>query len=82
MHHAPILVHPIAPAGGRRVSLRADGQDTVLGTAFNDAEVIEFLRQAGVPDPDDAVLGGSALVEWQGDEPHTYEAEPSDTDIP
>ncbi|MCX5149497.1 hypothetical protein OHB36_22415 [Streptomyces sp. NBC_00320] len=82
MHHAPILVHPIAPAGGRRVSLRAGGQDTVLGMAFNDADVIEFLRRAGVPDPDDVVLGGSALVEWQGDEPHTYEAGPSDTDIP
>lgn len=50
--------------------------------AFNDADVIEFLRRAGVPDPDDVVLGGSALVEWQGDEPHTYEAGPSDTDIP
>ncbi|MFI6001456.1 hypothetical protein ACIA98_13690 [Streptomyces sp. NPDC051366] len=82
MHHAPILVHPIAPAGGRRVSLRADGQDTVLGMAYNDADVIEFLRRAGVPDPDEVVLGGSALVEWQGDEPRTYEAEPSDTDIP
>ncbi|MCX4631688.1 hypothetical protein [Streptomyces sp. NBC_01443] len=82
MHHAPILVHPIAPAGGRRVSLRAEGQDTVLGTAYDDADVIEFLRRAGVPDPDEAVLGDSALVEWQGDEPRTYEAEPSDTDIP
>ncbi|MER7466119.1 hypothetical protein [Streptomyces sp. NPDC097981] len=82
MHHAPILVHPIAPAGGRRVSLRAAGQDSILGLAFNDADVIEFLRRAGVPDPDEMVLGGSELVEWQGDEPHAYEAEPSDTDIP
>ncbi|MFE2549376.1 hypothetical protein ACFXGI_12625 [Streptomyces sp. NPDC059355] len=82
MHHTPILVHPIAPAGGRRVSLRAEGRDTVLGLAFEDSDVIEFLRRAGVPDPDDMVLGGSELVEWQGDEPHTYEAEPSDTDIP
>ncbi|MER6776009.1 MULTISPECIES: hypothetical protein [unclassified Streptomyces] len=82
MHHTPILVHPIAPAGGRRVSLRAGGRDTVLGLAFDDADVIEFLRRAEVPDPDDTVLGGSELVEWQGDEPHVYEAEPSDTDIP
>ncbi|GHE37902.1 hypothetical protein CP980_30615 [Streptomyces vinaceus] len=82
MHHAPILVHPLAPAGGRRVSLRAEGQDTVLGLAFDDADVIEFLRRAGVPDPDDAVLGDSELVEWQGEGPHLYAAEPSDTDIP
>ncbi|MFJ3201324.1 hypothetical protein [Streptomyces sp. NPDC086989] len=82
MHRAPILVHPIAPAGGRRVSLRAQGQDTVLGLARSDADVIEFLRRAGVPDPDDVVLGDSRLVEWQNDEPHAYEAEPSDTDIP
>ncbi|MET9882045.1 hypothetical protein ABZZ20_02605 [Streptomyces sp. NPDC006430] len=82
MHRAPILVHPIAPAGGRRVSLRVEGQDAILGLAFSDADVIEFLRRAGVPDPDEVVLGEPTLVEWQGDEPHAYEAEPSDTDIP
>jgi hypothetical protein len=63
MHHAPILVHRIAPAGGRRVSLRAEGRDTVLGLARSDADVIELLRRAGVPDPDETVLGDSPLVE-------------------
>ncbi|GAA1602572.1 MULTISPECIES: hypothetical protein [Streptomyces] len=82
MHHAPILVHRIAPAGGRRVSLRAEGRDTVLGLARSDADVIELLRRAGVPDPDETVLGDSPLVEWMVDDPHAYEAEPSDTDIP
>ncbi|CAL9361818.1 hypothetical protein SUDANB120_00681 [Streptomyces sp. enrichment culture] len=82
MHHAPILVHGISPAGGRRVSLRAEGRDTVLGLARSDADVIEFLRRAGVPDPDEMVLGDSPLVEWMVDDPHAYEAEPSDTDIP
>lgn len=82
MQHAPITVHHIAPAGGRRVSLRIEGQDTVLGLARSDADLIEFLRRAGVPDPDDVVLGDTDLVAWQGEEPHTYEAEPSDTDIP
>ncbi|MEU3777747.1 hypothetical protein AB0F11_32065 [Streptomyces sp. NPDC032472] len=82
MHHAPITVHRIAPAGGRRVSLRAEGRDSVLGLARSDADVIEFLRRAGVPDPDEVVLGDSALIEWMTDDPHAYDAEPSDTDIP
>ncbi len=82
MHHAPIVVHRIAPAGGRKVSLRAEGQDSVLGLARSDADLIEFLRRAGVPDPDEVVLGDSPLIEWMTDDPHAYDAEPSDTDIP
>ncbi|MFJ3879111.1 hypothetical protein ACIPW5_16765 [Streptomyces sp. NPDC090077] len=83
MEHAPIVVHRISPSGGRRVTLRIGDHDTALGTAHNDADVIEFLRRAEVPDPGEAVLGvAPGLVEWQGDAPHVYEAEPADTDVP
>ncbi|MET9606748.1 hypothetical protein ABZZ17_16990 [Streptomyces sp. NPDC006512] len=83
MEHAPVVVHRISPSGGRRVSLRAQGRETVLGVAHGDGDVIEFLRRAEVPDPDELVLGGaSRLLEWQGDGPHVYEAEPTSSDVP
>ncbi|WP_405808173.1 hypothetical protein OG729_25110 [Streptomyces sp. NBC_00210] len=82
MEHAPIVVHRISPSGGRRVTVRVEGDERILGLARSDADVIEFLRRAGVEDPDDLVLGGSKLIDWVGGEPGRYEAEPSDTDIP
>ncbi|MEW1634220.1 hypothetical protein AB0469_09110 [Streptomyces sp. NPDC093801] len=83
MEHAPIVVHRVSPSGGRRVSLRAGGRESVLGVAHSDPDVIEFLRRAEVPDPDEVVLGGAPhLIEWQGDAPHAYEAEPPDSDVP
>ena len=75
MEHAPICVHRISPSGGRRVTIRVQGIDTVLGVAHADADVIEFLRRVEVPDPDELVLGDSTLIEWQGDGPHVFEAE-------
>ncbi|RSS66694.1 hypothetical protein [Streptomyces sp. WAC06614] len=82
MHHAPIVVHRISPSGGRRVTLLVSGHEDILGLAYSDADVIEFLRRAEVPDPDEVVLGDSPLVDWVGGEPHVYAQEPSDTDIP
>ncbi|MGW0391275.1 hypothetical protein ACWDYJ_10295 [Streptomyces sp. NPDC003042] len=82
MEHAPIVVHRISPSGGRRVTLRVQDHDQALGVAHSDPDVIEFLRRAEVPDPDEVVLGDeSALIEWQGDDPHVYEAEPTDTEV-
>lgn len=84
MEHAPIVVHRISPSGGRRVTIRIQGHDTILGVAYSDADVIEFLRRIEVPDPDELVLGDSVAIEWQGDAPHTYEAEtgPPPADLP
>ncbi|MCX5195282.1 hypothetical protein OOK31_15450 [Streptomyces sp. NBC_00249] len=83
MEHAPIVVHRVSPSGGRRVSLRVQDRETALGVAYSDADVIEFLRRAEVPDPDELVLGEpTPLVEWQGDAPYLYEGEAPDTDIP
>lgn len=77
MDHAPIVVHRISPTGGRRVTMHTAGQDAVLGLAGSDADVIEFLRRAGVPDPDEVVLGAdSPLIEWQADPAHVYRREP------
>lgn len=76
MDHAPILVHKISPSGGRRVTIRVHGIDTVLGVAYDDFDVIEFLRRLGLPDPEELVLGDSPAIAWQGGQPHEYE-EPS-----
>ncbi|MET9468566.1 hypothetical protein ABZY44_28015 [Streptomyces sp. NPDC006544] len=84
MEHAPIVVHRIAPSGGRRVTLRVGGTEAVLGVAHSDADLIEFLRRVEVPDPDELVLGASPAIEWQADGPHVYEAEdePPPADLP
>ncbi|MFF1409200.1 hypothetical protein ACFVX6_05270 [Streptomyces sp. NPDC058289] len=65
MDHAPILVHRISPSGGRRVVIRILGVDTVLGVAYSDRDLIEFLRRIDVPDPDDIVPGDSTAIAWR-----------------
>lgn len=77
MEHAPILVHRISPSGGRRVVIRIAGVDTVLGVAYNDADLIEFLRRIDIPEPNDLVHGDSEVIAWQGGQPHVY-AEPDE----
>ncbi|MFH9798125.1 hypothetical protein [Streptomyces virginiae] len=72
MEHAPILVHRISPSGGRRVAIRIAGVDTVLGVAYSDRDLIEFLRRIDIPDPDDLVHGDSEVIAWQGGQPHVY----------
>ncbi|MFK0045552.1 hypothetical protein ACIQU4_15765 [Streptomyces sp. NPDC090741] len=73
MEHAPILVHRISPSGGRRVVIRVHGVDTVLGIAYSDRDLIEFLRRIEVPDPEELVLADSEVIAWQGGKPHMYE---------
>ena len=66
---APIVIHRPSPTGGRRVTIH--GQ--IAGLAFDDHDVIEFLRRAGLPDADD-LLDQSTWVEWRGGRAHHYEA--------
>ncbi|MFG3498973.1 hypothetical protein [Streptomyces sp. NPDC047928] len=66
---APIVVHRPAADGGRRVTVR--GQ--ILGLAHNDADLIEFLRRAGLEEAD-MVLDDPQLVEWRGGRAHQWEA--------
>ncbi|MFE5245557.1 MULTISPECIES: hypothetical protein [unclassified Streptomyces] len=49
----PIVIHHPSPTGGRRVTIR--GQ--IVGLAYEDQDVIEFLRRAGLPP---AGVGGVA----------------------
>ena len=66
---APIVIHRPSPTGGRRVTIH--GQ--IAGLAYDDHDVIEFLRRAGLPDADD-LLDQSTWVEWRGGRAHHYEA--------
>ncbi|MFJ2770368.1 hypothetical protein [Streptomyces sp. NPDC087300] len=62
----PIVVHPPAADGGRRVTVR--GRD--VGVARDDRDLVEFLRRAGLGDADIA-LDDPHLVEWRGG-PHAW----------
>ncbi|MFJ8677347.1 hypothetical protein [Streptomyces sp. NPDC093589] len=65
---APIVVHRPSPTGGRRVTAR--GQ--TLGLAYDDQDVIEFLRRTGLPAGDE-LLDDEAWVEWRGGQAHSYD---------
>ncbi|MFB6525209.1 hypothetical protein [Streptomyces sp. NPDC056399] len=67
---APIVVHRPSPTGGRRITLH----DRILGLAYDDWDLIELLRGAGVDEPELLVARDSTLIEWRGGEPHVYEA--------
>ncbi|MFF4603352.1 hypothetical protein ACFY12_11460 [Streptomyces sp. NPDC001339] len=61
--HPPVIVHPPAPSGGRRVTVH--GQ--IVGLAHGRGDVAEFLRRAGFAEPaEDIRLDDPALVEWRG----------------
>ncbi|MEU9233489.1 hypothetical protein [Streptomyces subrutilus] len=62
-----ITVHPPDAQGGRRV--RANG--TSLGRAYAPADVLEFLRRAGL-DLDDVTAGGAHIIEWRGGGPSVW----------
>lgn len=64
---APIVVHRAAGTGGRRVSIRA----RVADLAHSDADLIEFLRRAGLPDAWE-LLDDPHWVDWQDGRPHEY----------
>ncbi|MET8378083.1 hypothetical protein [Streptomyces microflavus] len=66
---APIVIHHPSPTGGRRVTI----QGQIAGLAHTDADVVEFLRRAGLPDADD-LLDQADWVEWCGGRAHHYEA--------
>ncbi|MGP3686517.1 hypothetical protein ACTVZO_17725 [Streptomyces sp. IBSNAI002] len=73
MENALVTVHRISSSGGRRVTIRVRGIDTVLGLAYSDRDLVEFLRRLGIPDPEDLVRGDSPAIGWQGGQPHVYQ---------
>ncbi|MFF8534771.1 hypothetical protein ACF07B_23030 [Streptomyces sp. NPDC015532] len=68
---APITVGRPAGAGGRRVTIRGRSS----GIAHSDADVVEFLRRAGLPDAWE-YLDDPSWVEWQDGRPRTYDTTP------
>ncbi|MFA7765376.1 hypothetical protein [Streptomyces sp. NRRL S-448] len=66
-----IVIHPVSPMGGRKVSVHALGVDADLGRAFTPADVSEFLRRAGLEDVD---LSEDGLIQWEGGGPEVWSA--------
>ncbi|MFD9564329.1 hypothetical protein [Streptomyces sp. NPDC059994] len=48
----------------------------IIGLAYSDRDLVEFLRQAGIDETtaEDMVAGDSAMIEWRGGQAHQYEA--------
>jgi hypothetical protein len=67
MASRPVIVYPPSVTGGRRV--RADG--TILGLAHRLADVVEFLRRAGLG-LDEFEVATSPLIEWRGGGPDAW----------
>jgi hypothetical protein len=63
----PIVVHPPATGGGRRVTAHAEA----LGVAFRQDDVREFLRHAGLSE-DEVQLDDPILIEWRGGGPDVW----------
>lgn len=72
MDGAPIVVHRPRGSGGRRVTVRG----TIIGLAYSDRDLIEFLRQAGIDETtaETMVAADSSMIEWRGGRAHHYEA--------
>ncbi|WP_367435186.1 hypothetical protein [Streptomyces celluloflavus] len=68
---APITVHRLDAEGGRRVAARVRGRTQILGIAYADTDVLEFLRRAGLPDAE-VLLDDPVWVEWHGAGPHEW----------
>ncbi|MFH8759262.1 hypothetical protein [Streptomyces atroolivaceus] len=66
---APIVIHRLSPTGGRRVTIRGH----TAGLAYEDQDVIEFLRRAGLPGSEQ-LLDRPEWVEWRGGRAHSYAA--------
>ncbi|MFB7665501.1 hypothetical protein ACFC1R_16365 [Kitasatospora sp. NPDC056138] len=67
----PVVVRP--PTRGARPYRRVEIYGRLVGKAYGEADVAEFIRQAGVDDPD---LDDPALVGWRGGDRTTWSAEP------
>ncbi|MFE4333875.1 hypothetical protein ACFRQM_32020 [Streptomyces sp. NPDC056831] len=61
--------HRPSATAWRRVTIR--GQ--IAGLAYDDQDVIEFLRRVGLPDAEQ-LLDDPSWVQWRGGRAHRYEA--------
>ncbi|MET8332030.1 hypothetical protein [Streptomyces sp. NPDC005181] len=69
----PVTVHQLSADGGRRVSVRSSCETHILGIAYSDLDVVEFLRRAGLDDGQQ-LLDDPAWVRWSGGRPHQWVA--------
>jgi len=67
-----IVVHPVSPKGGRKVTAHVHGVDADLGRAFTPGDVSEFLRRAGLEDVD---LSEDGPIRWEGGGPEVWTAD-------
>lgn len=67
-----IVIHPVSPKGGRKVTLHELGVDADLGRAFTPGDVSEFLRKAGLEDVD---LSEDGPIRWEGGGPEVWTAD-------
>ncbi|MFF5019718.1 hypothetical protein [Streptomyces sp. NPDC001165] len=70
MEGAPVTVQPPGPDGGRRVTIRGE----FVGTAYHLLDLVEFLRQKGLPETDTTVEDPD-LIEWRGGGPTVWTAD-------
>ncbi|WP_441246851.1 hypothetical protein [Kitasatospora sp. McL0602] len=66
----PVVVRP--PTGGARPYRRVEIYGRAVGKAFTAADVAEFIRRAGVDDPD---LADPELVGWRGGDETVWTAD-------
>ncbi|MEU4360007.1 hypothetical protein [Streptomyces virginiae] len=64
-----IVIHPVSPQGGRKVTVHAFGVDADLGRAFTPGDVSEFLRRAGL---EDVELSEDGPIRWEGGGPEAW----------
>lgn len=64
-----VVVHEPDEEGGRRIHF--DSQ--IMGLAYGERDVREFLRRAGFPDWEDVPLDDPGLFEWRGPGPEFWE---------
>lgn len=48
-------------------------RDEILGLAYDDADLVEFLRRVGLPDGE-RILDDPQWIEWRGGRAHEYQA--------
>ncbi|MGW7363247.1 hypothetical protein ACWGI8_07430 [Streptomyces sp. NPDC054841] len=68
---APVVVHPLSPEGGRRVTIRGE----TVGVAYHLLDVLEFLHGAELPEADTAI-DDPELIEWRGGGPEVWSEPP------
>ncbi|SCF65238.1 hypothetical protein [Streptomyces sp. Ncost-T10-10d] len=67
----PITIHAPTPSGARPVTVHVNRRDERLGLAHSDHDLITFLADAGLADPE-RILDNPAVVQWKGAAAHLY----------